>query len=132
MYLSVVSVSNTTAGSDLGRFPRFRQVDPERVILSPDSIHSSEQTHLLTRLTTPGYRLIRPITLQVETLRDGSVLVGDYEFDLYGVGETLHDALADYESMLIDQYQDLRGDETRIGKHLTKQLLRLRATIIEV
>lgn len=58
----------------------------------------------LTTLRTPHWRLINPIPLSTCREDDGQVLVWDSIVDEYGIGATLADALADYETSLIEYY----------------------------
>ncbi len=77
----------------------------------------------------PGWILALPLLLSCERDQDGSVLVGDDEFLVYGVGETMLQALEDYVTSLIEYYEMVAegaGDDPhdRIELHRLQRYLR--------
>ncbi len=72
--------------------------------------------------------LVRPIVLLVEREEDGCFIVSDDIFDLYGDADSLRQALYQYASGLIDNYECFRREARhnplatpfmeRMGKYL--------------
>lgn len=71
----------------------------------------------LTQVHVPGYQLLSPVDLLVESDEEG-VTVYDEWLDLNGEGSTLLQALLDYEEALVEFYEDL----TKAGEHLAPHL----------
>lgn len=77
---------------------------------------------LLRRLPVSGRRLGFPLYLTVELIEQSDILVSDSVMHLYGVGATLEEALADYESMLLEHHEHLRENAHRLAPRLRQQL----------
>jgi hypothetical protein len=56
-----------------------------------------------------GWTLSRPLWVAIESDDDGSFLVSDSEFAVYGQGETPEGAMRDYVVSLIEYYQLLES-----------------------
>jgi len=80
-------------------------------------------------LANPRYGLQHPVELRVETDELSNVVVSDAFFNQYGVGETLWDALRDYEAMLIDYYEELTTTQQPLGPGLVEHFTYLRELI---
>lgn len=79
-------------------------------------------TYSLMRLESPNYRLVRPILVSVQYGESGKLVTSDSHVHMYGVGESLDEALADYESMLLDYFEDLAQNHDAISDYLSQQL----------
>lgn len=55
----------------------------------------------------PGWRILQPLYVLVEQDRDGSYVISDDIFLVYGAGETATDARDDYVQSLIEYYHIL-------------------------
>ena len=65
-------------------------------------------TVVLTNM--PGnWKLVQPLTLLYERDVDGTHLVSDNLFAVYGIGDTFGEAFQDYIASLIDYYQVIAG-----------------------
>src|SRR5688500_12766809 len=70
---------------------------------SPQSVE-----YHLRELSSLGRELKTPMTLNLEHDREtGELVVSDDVVHAYGMGSTLQEAVANYEAMLLDIYQDL-------------------------
>jgi len=84
---------------------------------------------LLTHIADPDYHLREPLLLSIETDASGATVVSESQFNMYGIGDTLEDAIADFVSMLIDYYKELTESESELSCHLRRQALALRRII---
>lgn len=75
----------------------------------------------------PGWRLLQPLTINLEVDTDGSYLVSDDDFNVYGVGESKAGAVRDYVNALCEYY-DLLAANT--GAESQSLLGRLRHFLI--
>lgn len=82
-------------------------------------------------LATADYELTRPLALDVEEDEARMVIVSEASLGVYGVGETLQDAVRDFESMLIDSYRSLGEAEGELAWRLSEILDRLRLYVSE-
>ena len=80
-------------------------------------------------LASSQHRLQHSFELQVETDELGNTVVSDAVLNQYGVGETLWDALSDYEAMLLDYYEELTTTQEPLGPGLAEHLKYLRKLI---
>lgn len=83
---------------------------------------SASQVVLLRKLPVTGRNLGFPLYLTVEQTEEGDVLVGDPVMHLYGIATTLEEALADYESMLLEDHEHLIENAHRLAPRLRQQL----------
>lgn len=88
----------------------------EQLRLGPEGL-----TYLM-HLKSPDYRLVRPILLSVQSSESGKLVTSDSHVHMYGVGESLSEALVAYESMLIDYFEDLAENHDAISDYLSQQL----------
>lgn len=79
-----------------------------------------------------GYALRSPIvvTLHREGYGTGSYYWVD-GWPLYGVGDTVEEALADYKLVLVDYYEVLEAESWRLAPHLYKHLQALRELLVK-
>jgi hypothetical protein len=59
---------------------------------------------------TPEWEIVRPLELSVERDTDGSYIVSDDIFNMYGQGVTAVESVRDYLRTLIEYYQHLSDD----------------------
>lgn len=57
-------------------------------------------------------------------------IVFDDQLNLYGVGETIQEAVDEYASMLIDLFRELVASEDVLSHHLREQLGILRRIVV--
>ena len=70
------------------------------------SLDDSDQIGLPPGVISPGWRLMRRLTLRIERDDDGSFIASDDIFAIHGDGETRDAAIRDYVQTLIE-YHDL-------------------------
>jgi len=63
-----------------------------------------KETQLLSGEIAPGWKIIEPLLVTIEQDEDGSYVVSEDLFAVYGVGDTPSDALRDYTVSLTDYY----------------------------
>ena len=51
-----------------------------------------------------GWEIVKPFPVVIEQAEEGRVLVSEDLFLMYGIGDTLDDALRDYETALMEYY----------------------------
>lgn len=97
-----IAIANTSA-NDGERLARYELSVHEQI----QGLLPSHQTPELTLvgLIAPGWTVVQPILLNVETDADNSVVVSDEIFMVYGVGNTVAEALFDYATSLIELYE---------------------------
>jgi hypothetical protein len=76
----------------------------------------------LTESGSDRYVLCTPIMLDVRRDEHGHYVVSEDQFNLYGVGDSLSEAVEDYQAMLIEHYEDLSRSEAPLSGYLQKQL----------
>ena len=57
-----------------------------------------------------GWEIVKPFPLVIEQTEDGRILVSEDLFLMYGIGDTLDDALRDYETALMEYYDLISWD----------------------
>ncbi len=72
-----------------------------------------------------GYQTLQ---IQVE-YTDGEFITSESRFNVYGVGETWAESLADFTSMLVDLFEELSASQDVLSPHLGEQLESLRAIL---
>ncbi len=75
-----------------------------------------------------GWEITRPLQVQVEHT-DGEFITSELRFNVYGVGETWAESLADFTSMLVDLFEELSASQDVLSPHLGEQLESLRAIL---
>ncbi len=63
--------------------------------------------NFLNRIRSKNFRLVNSIPVTYTKEIDNSFVVSDDKFLVYGVGDSLHDAIYDYENSLIEFYEIL-------------------------
>lgn len=94
-----VHISATQASTAL-LFPLHQQ----RVTVAEDRVRP-RATIVLTEISGKEWRLVQPLTLQYEQDTDGSHLVSDNIFLVYGVGDSIAEAMRDYTISLFEYYE---------------------------
>jgi hypothetical protein len=59
---------------------------------------------LLFGKIAPNWKVIKPLLVKIEQEKDGSYLVSEDLFTVYGIGDTSYNALQDYITSLIEYY----------------------------
>lgn len=75
---------------------------------------------------------LRPATqlvLTVEVDEAGLLVVFEPQLNVYGVGNSLEEAISDFTSMLRDLWQELEASEATLSSHLRAQLAHLRTLL---
>ena len=75
-----------------------------------------------------GWRIAQPVQVQVERA-DGEFVVSEPRLNVYGVGETFAESMADFTSMLVDLFEELSASEDVLSSHLRQQLELLRTIL---
>lgn len=63
-------------------------------------------------------RVLKPIPIKVSQTESDEYIVADDLFSCYGVGESVTEALADYEAMVVCFYEDIVEWEGDLSQHL--------------
>ena len=117
------------------------RIDPRAANYSRDSFQAipKEFPHvwptrnklLLASIGNPNYQLSTYIQLIVSKTEHGKHLVTDAhsEFNVYGVGNKLDDAVDEFVSMMLDLYEELVDSEPLLSRNLRSQLRLLRQII---
>ena len=79
----------------------------------------------LYRLLGGRFSLARPVLLNVERGEDGEVVVFVDSLRTYGAGSTVDEAVEEFQSMLIDLYEELHGCRDRLSWALLDTLHRI-------
>lgn len=79
-----------------------------------------------------GWRLTQPMFLLLEQDDDGSYLLSDGLFAVYGEGETEEEALQDYMISLFDYYELLAARAARNDLRIQSQFSRLKRYLTQV
>ncbi len=89
--------------------------------------------YALVDLHSTDYKLLRNLRLAVEEDEMGAFVAGEaameYPFNVYGVGNSTMEAIADYASMLIEYYEELQASRPVLGHDLAMHLKELTNTI---
>jgi prevent-host-death family protein len=108
------------------RFIVERKGQPMAALVSVDDFKRLERLENEQRepsvLLWQSQTLKSPILLTVERAETGDVLVSDSALHLYGIGATLQEAVADYESMLLEDYETLSENSGRLSPKLQEHL----------
>ena len=108
----------------------YRSVNTSSTSKRRDIPSRSPISHaLLTNIADSDYRLRQPLLLSIETDATGAMVVSESQFNMYGVGDTLEEAVADFVSMLIDYHEELSQSGPALSDHLRRQALALRSVI---
>ena len=115
-----------TSQSEINR--RARRFDNLPAQELPGNAYGSGSLYFLMRIDSPTVALTRNILLNVEEIDQG-VMVSDNRLNLYGVGETIEQAVDEFTSMLLDLYEELVASEEFLARPLRGQLAYLRTVI---
>jgi len=75
-----------------------------------------------------GWQITQPLQVKVEQA-DDEFITYEPRLNVYGVGETLVESLADFTSMLVDLFEELSASKDVLSRHLHKQLRVLRTLL---
>lgn len=64
-----------------------------------------------------------PVTIEID---EDAIIVTDYIVHMYGVGDTVQEAIDDYKSSIKAYLKELQEDEDRLGNNLKRHLYYLR------
>jgi len=86
----------------------------------------------ISQLNHPRYELLQPITVTVELDRDThEYIISDDQIDMYGIGESLTDALYDYQISIVEYFELLMRDEEKLEGRLKRHFDYLKRIIRE-
>lgn len=88
---------------------------------------AQEQILTLWGRVAPGWVLARPMMVLLELDEDGSYVVSENTFTVYGVGQTTIEAQQDYINSLIEYYELLQKDVASGDPPTQAQLSRLQS-----
>lgn len=80
-------------------------------------------------MTISSYRLQKPLEVHLRKDNDGAWLINSPALTSYGAGATPIEAVKDFESMLIEQFEDFLRNESMLSKRLKRDLDLLRTYI---
>jgi hypothetical protein len=69
------------------------------------------------------------LVLSVEVDEAGMLVVFEPRLNIYGVGSSLEEAVADFTSMMRDLWTELEASEATLSNHLRAQLAHLRTLL---
>jgi hypothetical protein len=108
------------------RLPYFRGATETASVkapaLGPLMLGAQSVPYSLVQLKNPNYQLVRPIVLRVQYSESGKLVASDSHVHMFGVGRSLNEALAAYEVMLLDYFDDLEQNCDTISDYLLDQL----------
>ena len=102
-------------------FPTFYPMDGQREIRFGTTTVSFPQTHSIDDLVDPRYELRQAITVVVKDSESGYIAYDDRDL-AYGLGRTVSEALDDYRSMLMGEFEALRADRDSLAQPLLYEL----------
>src|SRR5689334_22844368 len=76
-----------------------------------------QQFYLASVPENPGWVISQPLPLTIEQDTDGSIVVSDPFFAVYGVGDTEGDAIRDFAVSMIEYYDILHDHAGTGNKH---------------
>ncbi len=89
---------------------------------------TSPETRLFASFGDERYRLVEPLMVHIEPEVD-YFLAWESSSSVYGVGRTTNEALADFESMLIERFDLLSASSETLSSAMAEQLRYLRRVI---
>ncbi len=105
-----------------------------RVIKKPAPIFKeSIRVYRLRELESDRYALRKVLFVQIEQTEDGETFIAKIPWlDVFGLGETEEEAVEDFQSSLIEDYELLKEEEDRLSNHLHKHLADLTTVLREL
>jgi hypothetical protein len=73
----------------------------------------------------PGWRIRQPLMVNFICDEDGSAIISDEVFPIYGTGDTISEAMADYVTSLVELYEIVEQDVADQVPHTEDELARL-------
>jgi hypothetical protein len=67
-----------------------------------------------------------PVSMAID---ESTVVIGDNIINMYGCGDKLDEAVADYKKSIHEYYADLKANEDELGDNLQKHLSNLRGKL---
>lgn len=97
-----VDASAVTIRIDRAAGTELRRVNPQGVLLGR---------------IAPAWKVVQPLVVSVESAEDGSYIVSDEVFFMYGEGDAIRAAIQDYIAALIEYYEilSLHEDEPTVA-----------------
>jgi hypothetical protein len=88
------------------------------------------ETHWIQNLRRLSYHLRQPIPVVIE--RDGDVVIATYDdIDLYGTGADVQEAISDLCLAIVQYYEGLKENESRLGDFPAQDYAFLKQMIVE-
>ena len=75
-----------------------------------------------------GWQIVQPLQINIERT-DSEFIISESRLNVYGVGETFAESIADFTSMLVDLFEVLSASENVLSHHLRQQLQILRTIL---
>jgi hypothetical protein len=98
---------------------------------APQYAHLPVKRSLVMLIDPPEHYLKQPIILNVERTEEGYWLANNPDVLTYGTGDTVKDAVEDFQSMLVDLFLELVESEDILAPDLLQQLEYLRSFLVE-
>jgi hypothetical protein len=87
------------------------------------------QQIVLVRLSNRNYKLRHPFVIDITRDEEGQTVVYASDAQIYGAGRSSKEALADFQSMLIDTFNELTSSETQLSEPLRQRLANLSSIV---
>lgn len=94
---------------------------PQQFVGGKSATVSSNEI-LLTSLPLVEYELKHHLLLNVKHTETGKILISEGSTNVYGVGDTVNEAVEDFSEMLFDIFEELRESESVLSRPLKNQL----------
>jgi len=72
--------------------------------------------------STSSQDVIFGIPVIIEYDEDGTIIITDDKINMYGVGDTITEAIKDYKSVVLSYFDDLKLNEKKLGQPLKTHL----------
>ncbi len=117
----------------IGTFPldqrRAEVTERPQQFVGRDSATVSSNEILLISLPLVEYELTHHLLLNVKHTETGKILISEGSTNVYGVGDTLDEAVEDFSNMLFDIFEELQESESVLSRPLKDQLSFLSAIL---
>jgi hypothetical protein len=94
----------------------------------PSSQAPIQRFHWLIGNSAHGWQLVQPLQVKVEQV-GGDFVISEPRLNVYGIGKTFSESVADFTSMLVDLFEELSASENVLSHHLCQQLEILRTIL---